>query len=85
MFLPEKAVLNGTQPSHSLHFIIHIGFSVREFKKGRRFFVQLIKNFFVQSIEIVIQLLKGKLCISQGFNEQSANKLFVVEKLKLLL
>ena len=50
---------------------------MQEFKKGGRFFVQLIKNLFVQSIEIVIQLVKGKLCISQGFNEQSANKLFV--------
>ena len=49
---------------------------MQEFKKGRRFFVQLIKNLFVQSIENVIQLVKGKLCISQGFNEQSANKLF---------
>ena len=54
--------------------------SVQEYKKDRRFFVQLIKNLFVQSIEIVIQLVKGKLCISQGFNEQSANKLFVVEE-----
>ena len=52
--------------------------SVQEYKKDRRFFVQLIKNLFVQSIEIVIQLVKGKLSISQGFNEQSANKLFVV-------
>ena len=54
--------------------------SVQEYKKDRRFFVQLIKNLFVQSIEIVIQLVKGKLCISQGFNEQSANKVFVVGK-----
>ena len=53
---------------------------MQEFKKGGRFFVQLIKNLFVQSIEIVIQLVKGKLCISQGLNEQSANKLFVVGK-----
>ena len=63
-----------------LHFIIHIRCLMQEFKKGSRFFVQLIKNLFVQSIEIVIQLVKGKLCISQGFNEQSANKVFVVGK-----
>ena len=53
---------------------------MQELKKGRRFFVQLIKNLFVQNIEIVLQLVKRKLCISQGLNEQSANKLFAVVK-----
>ena len=77
MFLPEKGSVEWNSSKSLLHFIIHIRCSMQEFKKGGRFFVQLIKNLFVQSIEIVIQLVKGKLCISQGFNEQSANKLFV--------
>ena len=80
MFLPEKGSVEWNSSRSLLHFIIHIGLSVQEFKKDGRFFVQLIKNPFVQRIEIVIQLVKGKLCISQGFNEQSANKLFVVGK-----
>ena len=69
-------------PSKSLfHFIIHLWLSVQEFKNGCRFFVQFIENLFVQSIEIVIELVKGKLCISQGFNQQSANKFFAGGKL----
>ena len=73
----RKGSVDWNSSKSLFHFIIHIWLSVQELKKGRRFFVQLIKNLFVQSIETVIQLVKGKLCISQGFNEQSANKLFV--------
>ena len=36
---------------------------MQELKKGSGFFFQLIENLFIQSIEIVIQLVKGKLCI----------------------
>ena len=76
----RKGSVDWNSSKSLFHFIIHIWLSVQELKKGRRFFVQLIKNLFVQSIETAIQLVKGKLCISQGFNEQSANKLFVVGK-----
>ena len=54
---------------------------MQEFKKGGRFFVQLVENLFVQSIEIVIQLVKGKLGVCQAFNEQSTNKFLVRGKL----
>ena len=74
---PRKGSVDWNSSKSLFHFIIHISLSVQELKKGRRFFVQLIKNLFVQSIETVIQLVKGNFCISQGFNEQSANKLFV--------
>ena len=61
-----------------LHFVIHIRWSMQEFKKGGRFFVQLVENLFVQSIEIVIQLVKGKL---GAFDDQSRNKFLVRGKL----
>ena len=57
---------------------------MQEFKKGCRFFVELIENLFVQRIQIVIQRVKGKLCISQGFNERSSNKLVVRGKLSMV-
>ena len=63
MFLPEKGSVEWNSSRSLLHFIIHIGFSVQEFKKGSGSFVQLIENLFVQSMEILIQLFKGKLCI----------------------